>query len=199
MISCFIEGCEKQFNDGVSYKCHLKIKHLLKSRGEFVCTGLDCDETFSRIDNFMRHLNIRHQIQKTTSEQVIDQSITSSLPTIFEDVSCGITQPVVEDSYSEVSDFKKVLEENFLNFLIKLHTKGNVTKKLAIEIFNDLMHSIIDPILGYTNANDSTKNEISKTHSSMNTLYKFEKIMTEKNLLKKAKKIVVNNRVGTGW
>lgn len=198
MVFCFIKGCEKQFSDSVNYKCHLKIKHLLKSRGEFVCTALDCDETFSRIDNFMRHLNIRHQIPKSTSENSINQSPVP-LPDIFEDISCDLTQPVEEHSYPEVTDFKRVLEENFLNFLIKLHTKGNVTKKLAIEIFNDLMHSIIDPILGYTKADDLTKNEILKTYSSMNTLYKFEKVMTEKNLLKKAKKIVVNNRVETGW
>lgn len=195
MIKCFKKGCEKQFFDCESYKCHLKIKHIIEASSEYNCTFPRCDSNFSRLSNFMRHLQDVHSIKSHHLDQIEVAATTvtpkqqdSDLPSSQSSTSTTQQDNVNFEESPEGCNSISVMKENFTDFLIKLHTRGNMTKKLTMEIFHDLKAIIVDPIAIYLNASEAQKSEINEVFSSLNSLYKFEKVLLEKKSFQESRK-----------
>lgn len=204
MLSCFKPNCLKTFSDCTSYKFHLKNKHLLKDNQECICSFSECKATFSRISNFFRHLSSKHGLPERIGPIPCDEETSNTEPRtnipdlIAHQENSEENNVASEKASSDEDNLDSVLSKNLLNFLIGLHSKGNVTKKLIIEVFNDMKSSIIDPILKFTNVSESKIQEVNALFQSLNTLYKFEKRITEMKLLLRREKIIVRQQIGTG-
>lgn len=96
-------------------------------------------------------------------------------------------------------DFNETINEMFLKFLLKLHQKNSLTKKIIEQIFCSVKRDIIDPIIRLLNVEGEKTDLINECFKAHSSYYKFEKSLknsaNKRNFIPPTQ-IIISNRVG---
>lgn len=196
-FKCCVSKCESFFNITETYRVHLKVIHLISKDKKVKCTVDKCSVEFSNVNKLTRHLTTIHKIQdkvdrKVDSHQLIREK--ENTKELFHQTSKDAEETQNEccdnvDSYknNESSDNSTAITDQFdkifFEFLRKLHGNSFLTKTVIHDIYNSIKTEIIDQIQPLLNTEKKLIETISNSHKKFDSIYKFEKHLTEKGLI----------------
>jgi len=158
---CFI--CELNVPTLPSLVAHLKIIYLLGPFSTYTCKESKCNKSFQSLSSFRKHIQNKHiSIENTVHVTTLNTSITASNHNnsgtdfqinVVEPVKnyCNSDQPTSKrpKSNDNVFNINKCIETLHLNavqFCLNLHNNNNFCKSDVVNIQDDIINKIINPI-----------------------------------------------------
>lgn len=211
---CFL--CKGEGFSLNSLVVHFRIFHSLHRNSTYECCENYCNQSFSSLRSFKRHVTKKHQssnkddndISYNSSQELNSNGITTeSTETITEEIKNGKLE---EDQL--VYDYEKTkaaILKSIASFLVYLHNFNNLSRKDVEKIQLNIQEKIMKPILNCFNVlvkyyieDFSIKTIFSKFSETIedafklcSTNYRFEKWLSENNLISNIMQFTINNEV----
>ena len=191
-LKCCFNDCSVKIKTVKEYRLHFRVNHSLITLGSYECTFPNCQKKFMKTKGLLDHLYRLHKLTKSGEHEqhAVNQDQLSEIYDSTNDFRSQSTIEVSENSQRSIENSSQtnVVEENafekiFLNFLMNLHAKGNLTKEIIKYIFESLKEDVIDKICLVAEVEEKTQLDIEEAYRKMNTQYKFEKTLKENNFM----------------
>lgn len=206
MIACIYTDCDKFFEDVELFFDHLKTVHQYSKYEKFFRCPLDCLNSFTNYSAYKKHVRSHFSRLKDDHCNVQVSNIFQNSNHNFEGQfhhQNNVTEPEEmeidfssEIDNSENSNLNKI-SQRIVSFLTKFHSKGEVTKKLVEEIFNEIKFDIIEPILEeikplISDGKESICDDIMSIFKKFDTFYKIEKHLINQDCIRNCDEIVID-------
>jgi len=191
-LKCCFNDCSVKIKTVKEYRLHFRVNHSLITLGSYECTLPNCQKKFMNTKGLLDHLYRFHKLTKSGEygQHAVNQDQLSEIYDSTNDFRSQSTIEVSENSQRSIENSSQtnVVEENafekiFLNFLMNLHAKGNLTKEIIKYIFESLKEDVIDKICLVAGVEEKTQLDIEEAYRKMNTQHKFEKTLKENNFM----------------
>lgn len=215
--------CSKEFNCLKKLFMHLKILHGCDKNSKMKCSEKSCQQIFSGLSSYKRHLgahfknldNIEVETQNmnlpldnlNTKAENSSSILLNELQYIPDSFKNEQEQPVFNKGEEKIRTplQKNVVESSILQFVLSLYNNNNFSRKDAFTVQKAAETLIISPLLDIVFAiemcdEDKKKiehvvREYKKVFNELDTEYKLEKFLENRDLLKKPKEFDINREI----
>jgi hypothetical protein len=193
-----MNNCQSVIKSLSSYTAHMRLFHEKEKNLLFRCTFDKCKREFSAFSTLMRHLRISHEFQDDPSDEQSIHAASATLPGCSSLMQThGTCQQARNDAeHPEIPEhvqlpynfaqqqqddalLSREIRETMLKFLMKLHSKGNLTKSIISEIFICFKEDLLDRVCELLQIDEKHRETIDESYRSLKTQYMFEKSLVE--------------------
>lgn len=197
-INCCFSDCRAVITSVNDYRIHFRINHNLTALGNYECTFHGCHKKFMDSKSLLDHLRKFHKLAKSekseseqnSKSQIQFNGICQSISSFESQSTVNMSENSQNSNNTDIPDSDEdgnLFEKIFLDFLMNLHARSKLSKEVIKTIFDTMKIEVIDKICMIAGLEESIQADIDTAYNMLNTQYKFEKTLKEKDFLTSGK------------